>query len=122
MVRDFQEEGGDDLHHGKRSTGVPRTRGAQCHQVVAAHQAGSLLEFFNGKIADNGFRETIHERHVASFLRAWRFPTPDWPVHHTAPPDGVEHMPSESPATLRARNTRLGRQARPRSARYHERL
>ena len=70
VVGDLQVQGGDDLHHGERSAGVSRTGGAQRHQVVAAHQAGGLFEFFDRKIAHNGFGECIHERHVVSFLRA----------------------------------------------------
>ena len=61
VIGDLEVEGSDDLHHGERAAGVAGAGGAKSHQVVAAHQAGGLFEFFQRKIADHGFGESVDE-------------------------------------------------------------
>ncbi len=63
VVGDLQVESGNDLHHGERATGVAGAGGAKRHQVVAAHQAGSLLQFLKGEIANYGFGKGVANRH-----------------------------------------------------------
>jgi hypothetical protein len=42
--------------------------GAKRNQVIAAHQAGGLLKFFQAELANYGFRERVDDRHDESFV------------------------------------------------------
>ena len=68
---DFEVQRRDDLHHGERASGVAGAGGAQRHQVVAAHQPGGLLKFFEGKLADHSFGERIDDRHGRILCGGW---------------------------------------------------
>ena len=57
MISDLQVQSGNDFHHGQRASGVAGAGGAKRHQVVTAHQAGGLLKFIKGKIANYSFGE-----------------------------------------------------------------
>ena len=70
VVGNFEVKGGNDLHHGERATAVAGAGGAERHQVVAAHQAGGLLQFFDGEIAHHRFREGVYHRHGNSLANS----------------------------------------------------
>ena len=67
---DIQVQGGNDLHHGERASGMAGTGGAKRDQVVAAHQAGGLFKFFQAELANYGIGEGVDDRHDESFVRA----------------------------------------------------
>ena len=61
VIGDLEIQRGDDVHHGERAAGMAGAGGAKRDQVIAAHQAGGMFEFFDGEIANNGFRESVDE-------------------------------------------------------------
>ncbi len=61
---DFEVQRRNNLHHGKRAAGVAGAGRAQGDQVVAAHQAGRLFQFFQVEIAHHSFGESVDQGHV----------------------------------------------------------
>ena len=61
---DFEVQRRNNFHHGKRAAGVAGAGRAQGDQVVAAHQAGRLFQFFQVEIAHHGFGESVDQGHV----------------------------------------------------------
>ena len=59
VVGDLEVERRDNVHHGERSAGVAGAGGAQRDQVIAAHQAGGLFQFFDGEIATTALEKAL---------------------------------------------------------------
>src|ERR1017187_720067 len=68
VVGDLQVQGRNDVHDGERASGMAGAGGAKRNQVIAAHQAGGLLKFFQAELANYGFRERVDDRHDESFV------------------------------------------------------
>ena len=44
--------------------------GAKRNQIIATHQAGGLLKFFQAELANHGLGKGVDDRHDESFVRA----------------------------------------------------
>ena len=64
VVGDLEVQRRNDVHHGERAAGVAGAGRAQRDQVVAAHQAGGMFQFFEVEIAHHGFGESVDQGHV----------------------------------------------------------
>ncbi len=76
-------ERGGDVHDGERAAGMAGPGGAQCGQVIAAHQVGLLFQFVNVVATQNFAGGRILDRHGVA---PWKAPVmaTQWAERETA--------------------------------------